>query len=292
MRQKNIKEKLHSLSLSKLTTLLILFVLFIGFTFHLIISSSTANMSKNIKNYADDENLLLSEVRKIIHDPTISRAAADRIVVPLDRNFEPKDLDHVAQLELHIYSSSNVNFDELEKLNGLYALKLSSKKNVDLSNLTLNNLADLNLHGYSSNTVDWKLPNAPNLKRLHISSAFLSNPSFIENLSTYHNLEELSLASYNRNSVNYKDLSFLTKFPSLNYLFILGINVESFDGIENLQNLSSIDFWDGKITNISALLKSKSLNDVDFLHPKTSDENIQTLKNHFGDKISIEIENE
>ncbi|MCT4660580.1 MAG: hypothetical protein N4A40_01870 [Tissierellales bacterium] len=292
MRQKNIKEKLHSLSLPKLTTLLILFVLFIGFTFHFIISSSTANMSKNIETYADDENLLLSEVRKIIHDPTISRAVTDRIVVPLDRSFEPKDLDHVLELDLYISESDDVNFEDLLKLKGLYALSISSEKNIDLSDLVLNNLTNLDLHEYSSNKADWKLPNAPNLKSLHIFSDFLSIPSFIETMSNFSTLEELSLSPNNRNSVNYEDLSFLTQFSSLKSLYLFDINVESFDGIEDLKSLNSITFWNGKISNISAFLKSESLNDIYLLHPGTSDENIQTLRNHFGDKISIEIDNE
>ena len=239
-------------------------------------------------DFIENEIYLYTEVNKIISDPKISKAVAKQIVVPSYRDFEPKDLDHVIILELDVSESDNINFTELEKLKGLDSLSIRSKKDLDLSNITLNNLTKLSLHDCSSNGLKLIPPKSPNLTDFRFIFSGLADDC-IKNISHYDKLKTLDITAYQHDIIHYENLSFLTNCPDLEKLFIRNINIDSFDGIERLKNLNRIDVEYSTIDDISALLKLETIDDIDFYETSISDENIQKLKKHFGDKIYIKI---
>lgn len=212
------------------------------------------------------------------------------------QDFDESDLKKLTNLNLRIHSSDNINFESLNKFTELEVLSIISDRDIDLSDINSPKLKYLSIINFSDNLIDWVLPKSQSLEDLYLSSYQKIDLEFIKSLNSYENLKILTInhlsSFYKSLSYHYDDCSFLSKYPCIEDLSFICSNFKSLDGIENMKNLNNISFTLVQIDDISALLKLNNIDTISMINVSISDENIQTLKNHFGDKISIEIDNE
>jgi internalin A len=137
-------------------------------------------------------------------------------------------------LELLIISLSEVNLKLLNGLDNLEILRLTRGDFTSLSGIE-------------------------NLKRLRrIDLAYVSKLRDVEQITTLPNLKKLHIEKCKL----LDNFSFLSGNESIEELFI--DNLESLDFILSLKNLKKINFWYCKNGDMTPLLKSKSLEQVNF----------------------------
>ncbi|MCJ8311600.1 MAG: hypothetical protein HRU38_02700 [Saccharospirillaceae bacterium] len=186
-------------------------------------------------------------------------------------------------IKMHsIICNGDIDLSGLESWDHIQNLQLHNISSIN--NLTLNTIAGfkgleiLIITGVINNTIDIDFSFFPSLQNLKLVNVNIINKYSIANLKSLQSI-------YIENS-NIDSLDFLTGLE-LKEIAIKRSKLESFDLIENINNLKSIDFWDNNINDISNMENIEDLEFIDLANKQIT--SIAALKK-FKNVVLLDLE--
>lgn len=192
-------------------------------------------------------------------------------------NIEPLySLKNIKKLSIQ-YLKGHIDFFKLPTLETLYITKADS----EIDHLLIEGLKELLLVSIKNTDCSF-ISSLPNLKNLRISSTRMKSLTGVEpldklealklnycpdliDISSINKLKKLSSLHIEK-CKNLNNFSFLKNNDSINDLFLS--NADSLEFIPTMKHIKSLKFWDLKDGNLNFLLKSPSLERVDFYPQK------------------------